>query len=144
MRKRLVTPERSRSFVDWQQRKALVTDLEKQRRAIVEEVAREESAAALDLMRRFLGLTSSTLDRRDGNGAVIGVFQGACEDLADLAQAVGADPDQLTERDFEALTANDYGQVDDLIPILAPQLGGKGLERLNCKRRARCEGRPSV
>ena len=39
VRKRLITIERSRSFIDWQNRKALVEDLETQRRAIVDPVA---------------------------------------------------------------------------------------------------------
>lgn len=131
VRKRLATLERSRSFIDWQRRKALVKDLETQRRAIVEQVARDDPAAALDLMWRFLGLASSIFERcDDSSGAVIEVFQNACEDLAHLAQAADADPDRLAERAFEALTANDSGQVDDLVPILAPHLGDEGLDRL--------------
>ena len=34
------------------------------------------------------------------------------------------------DRVFEALVANDYGQSDELIPVLAPALGQPGLERL--------------
>jgi hypothetical protein len=41
VRKRLTTITRSRSFVDWQTRKALVNDLETQRRAIIDKVAPE-------------------------------------------------------------------------------------------------------
>lgn len=39
VRKRLATIARSRSFVDWQNRKMLVDDLQAQRRAIGEQVA---------------------------------------------------------------------------------------------------------
>ena len=42
VRKRLTTIARSQSFIDWQNRKALVGDLETQRHAIVDQVAREE------------------------------------------------------------------------------------------------------
>ena len=40
IRKRLTTISRSRSFVDWQNRRDLVDDLEAQRRAIVQQVAK--------------------------------------------------------------------------------------------------------
>jgi DNA-binding GntR family transcriptional regulator len=56
IRKRLLTIARSRSFVDWQNRKALVEDLETQRRAIVDQVGKADPAEALDLMWRFLEL----------------------------------------------------------------------------------------
>lgn len=50
IRKRLTTLSRARSFVDWQKRSALVKDLDTQRRAIVEQVARDDPTAALGLM----------------------------------------------------------------------------------------------
>src|SRR3954453_18078429 len=40
IRKRLATIARSRSFVDWQNRKSLIDDLETQRRAIADQVAK--------------------------------------------------------------------------------------------------------
>src|SRR5579862_8097939 len=49
IRKRLTTIARSRSFVDWQNRRALVDDLETQRRAIVDQVAKPDPAEALEL-----------------------------------------------------------------------------------------------
>ena len=137
VRKRLATIERSRSFVDWQQRKALVKDLETQRQAIVEQVANQDAATALDLMWRFLGLAHSVFARcDDSNGSVARVFQSACNDVANLAEAAKADPKDLAERAFNTLTDNAYGEVDDLIPLLAPHLGDKGLAHL----RARMQG----
>ena len=53
VRKRLTTIARSRSFVDWQNRRALVDDLETQRRAIADQVAKADPAEALDLTWRF-------------------------------------------------------------------------------------------
>ncbi len=75
VRKRLTSIARSRSFVDWQTRKALVNDLETQRRAIVDKVAPEDPAEALDLMWRFTELAESVFDRcddfqRDGDRGV--------------------------------------------------------------------------
>ena len=55
IRKRLATIARSRSFVDWQNRKSLVDDLEAQRRAIVD-VAKRMPVEGLDLMWRFSDL----------------------------------------------------------------------------------------
>ena len=79
VRKRLTTIARSRSFVDWHNRRALVDDLETQRRAIVEQVAKADPAVALDLMWRFLALANSIFERcDDSSGTVIGLFHSAC------------------------------------------------------------------
>jgi hypothetical protein len=137
VRKRLSTIERSRSFVDWQQRQALVKDLETQRQAIVEQVAKEDPATALDLMWRFLGLAHSVFERcDDSNGSVARVFQSACNDVANLAEAANADPEELAECAFNTLTDNGYGEVDDLIPLLAPHLGAGGLAHLKARMEA--------
>jgi len=50
VRKRLATIARSRSFVDWQGIRSLADDLEAQRGAIVETVARTDPREALDLL----------------------------------------------------------------------------------------------
>jgi hypothetical protein len=131
VRKRLSTIARSRSFVDWQNRKGLVEDLETQRRAIVDQVGRADPAEALDLMWRFMELANSVFDRcDDSSGTVIGIFREACSDLGEIANAVKPDAKALAERVFNALNENDYGQYDDLIEVLAPVLGQQGLEHL--------------
>jgi hypothetical protein len=131
VRKRLSTIARSRSFVDWQTRKALVDDLETQRRAILEKVAPKDPAEALDLMWRFTELADPVFDRcDDSSGTVIGVFHAACADLAELAAAAGPDPVALADQVFVAIEDNGYGQYDDLIALLAPALGSTGLEHL--------------
>jgi hypothetical protein len=130
VRKRLTTIARSRSFIDWQNRQALVSDLETQRRAI-EQVAKADPVEALDLLWRFLKLANSIFERcDDSSGAVIAVFQNACEDLAEIAKAAKTDPKQLADHALQALTENDYGQYDSLIAMLAPALGPEGLEHL--------------
>ena len=48
--KRLATLRQARSFVDWQRRPALVKDLGLQRRLIIEKVADDRPALALELM----------------------------------------------------------------------------------------------
>jgi hypothetical protein len=61
IRSRLATIARSRSFIDWQNQKSLVDDLDAQRRAIVDHVATRLPADGLDLMWRFLELASACL-----------------------------------------------------------------------------------
>ena len=131
VRKRLATIARSRSFVDWQNRKSLVDDLETQRRAIVDQVARHSPAEALDLMWRFLDLAQPVFARcDDSSGAVIQVFHSAVTDLGAIAQAARPGPQELGNQVFDALRRNDYGQYDDLIQALQPALGPIGLEHL--------------
>jgi hypothetical protein len=131
VRKRLTTIARSRSFVDWQSRKTLVEDLETQRRAIVEQVAKIDPAEALELMWRFLSIANPVFERcDDSSGTVISIFHGACRDLGEIACTAKAEPETLAGRAFGALNENDYGQYDELIRVLSPALGPTGLENL--------------
>ncbi len=131
VRKQLATIGQSHSFVDWHKRKELVDDLEAQRRAIVEKVAKHDASEALELMWRFMALASSIFERcDDSSGTVIGFFHSACEDLGEIATAANADPVNLADRAFQALNENDYGQFDYLISVLTPALGQEGLEHL--------------
>ncbi len=131
VRKRLTTIARSRSFVDWQNRRTLVEDLETQRRAIFDQVAKADPAEALELIWRFMALANSVFGRcDDSSGTVIGIFHAACRDLGEIAQAAKLAPEVLAERVFNALNENDYGQYDDLIGALSPALGPTGLEQL--------------
>ena len=131
VRKRLIAIARSRSFVDWQNRRTLVEDLETQRRAIVDQVAKADPAEALELIWRFMALANSVFRRcDDSSGTVIGIFHAACRDLGEIAQAAKLAAEVLAERVFNALNENDYGQYDDLIGALSPALGPTGLEQL--------------
>ncbi len=131
IRKRLAAITRSRSFVEWQNRKALVDDLEAQRRAIVDQVAKRSPNQALDLMWQFLDLAASVFERTDdSSGTIGGVFRAAVCDLGNIAQSARPDPKLLADQVFRALLRNDYGQVDGLIQVLQPALGPVGLEHL--------------
>jgi len=131
IRKRLTTIARSRSFIDWQNRRALVDDLETQRRAIADRVAKRYPADGLELMWRFLDLAKSVFDRcDDSSGTVSGIFYTACGDLGHIAQAAKVAPSELADHTFHALISNDYGQFDGLIEVLTPALGQEGLEYL--------------
>lgn len=131
IRKRLAAIARSRAFVEWQNRRGLINDLEVQRRAIIDHVARADPVEALDLMWQFMGLADSVFERcDDSNGTIIGIFHSACGDLAEIATAAKVDPKRLADQVFEALTGNGYGQYDDLISLLTPALRNEGLEHL--------------
>jgi len=131
VRKRLATIARTRGFVDWPGVKAFAGDLETQRRAVVEQVARHDPMDALDLMWRFLALANGVFARCDDSNGVVGdVFRQACRDLGPLATAATPDPAALAAQVFAALVGNEYGQVDESIAVLAPALGPIGLSRL--------------
>ena len=131
IRKRLSAISRSRTFVDWQNRRALVEDLETQRRAIVDHVAKTDPKEALELMWSFMGLASSVFARcDDSSGTVIGIFHEGVSDLGRLAEAAKGDKKELADRTYQALLDNHYGQFDGLIAALRAALGDVGLEHL--------------
>ncbi len=138
VRKRLATIMRSHSFVDRERMPSLARDLETQRRAIVDQVAKHDPVEGLDLIWRFLELAAPVFERcDDGDGMAGDVFGLAAHDLGEIAKKAKPSPTTLADDVFQALVANDYGQYDPLIYVLAPVLGRKGLERL--KQRMRSE-----
>ena len=129
--KRLTSIARARSFVNWKNRKPLVTDLESQLRAIKEQIAPGDPAEGLALLWRFMQVATPLFERcDDSSGIVIGVFHDACALLGEIAHAAGAPPESLADAAVEALRDNGYGQYDGLISILTPALGAEGLELL--------------
>ena len=138
VRKRLATVLRSHSFVDWERMPSLARDLEMQRRAIVDQVATRDAVEGLDLMWRFLELAAPLYERcDDSDGMVADIFGLAAHDLGEIAKRAKPSPTTLADDVFQALVANDYGQYDSLIHVLAPTLGREGLGRL--KQRMRSE-----
>jgi tetratricopeptide (TPR) repeat protein len=134
IRKRLAQIGRASSFADWRKVRELALDLDTQRRAIVERVARIDAGEALELMWRLLDLAPDLHDRADdSNGEISRVFTAACDDLGPLAEHARADPAALADRVFDARLDNGYGQYDYLISTLAPALGAPGLERLKAR-----------
>ena len=129
--KRLTSIARARSFVNWQNRKPLVTDLQSQLRAIKEQIAPTDPAEALALAWRFMQVATPLFERcDDSSGIVIGVFHDGCALLGEIALAAGARPELLADAVVEALRDNGYGQYDGLIAILTPALGEEGLAHL--------------
>ncbi|PPQ26283.1 hypothetical protein CCS01_30465 [Rhodopila globiformis] len=128
IRKRLATIAGARSFVDWENCKAVVDDLEAQRRLIVEQVAPRTPAVGLDLMWRFLELANPVLQRSmDASGAIAGLFRRAVEDIGAIALADRPDPGQLADAVYRALLENGYGQFDSLIEATQAALGPAAL-----------------
>ena len=131
VRKRIDTLARSRSFLEWQGVRALAEDLETQRGAITDKIAKMDPKDALDLLWKFMALAPAVFERcDDSNGRVISVFHQACSDMREIALRAKVDPVSLADQVFEALVANDYGQFDELIAILSPALGQVGLAHL--------------
>lgn len=131
IRKRLTSVARARGFVTWKNRKALVEDLETQRRAILEQIAPADPAEALALMWRFMAFATPVFERcDDSSGTIIGLFHQACADLGALAKAARPEPEALARQVFDALQDNGYGQHDELIAHMAPALGSGGLAHL--------------
>ena len=108
-----------------------MTDLETQRRAILEVVAPASPREAFELTWHLVGCAESVFARSDdGSGRLSTVFHAAARDLGPLAQRAGVRPDELAGRAFRALAADGHGTWDELVPILAPQLGTAGLTTL--------------
>jgi hypothetical protein len=129
--KRLTSIARARSFVNWQNRKPLVTDLQSQLRAIKEQIAPTDPTEALSLAWRFMQVATPLFERcDDSSGIVIEVFHDACVLLGEIALAAGTPPEALADAAIDALRDNGYGQYDGLIAILTPALGEEGLAHL--------------
>lgn len=131
VRKRLASIARARTFVDWRKVKALRTDLEAQRKMIVEVIAPDDPKEAFGLIWQFLALAEPIFERSDdGSGALIQSFHQACRDAGLIAKAAKVDTDGLADKVCAAVQDNGYGQFDPLITAMAPALADDGLERL--------------
>lgn len=129
--KRLASIAGAKTWLDWQKIKPFVADLEAQRRAILDLIAPSDPREAFDLIWRLVCCAQSVFARSDdGSGRLSAAFHAAARDLGPLAQRAGLHPEELAERSFRVLSADGHGAWDDLVPILAPQLGTKGLEAL--------------
>ncbi len=129
--KRLASITKAKGLIDWRKVKPLALDLEAQRKAILDLVAPKDPREAFELIWRLVASAESVFERSDdGSGRLAAVFHQAARDLGPLAQAAELDPSPLAERAFEALRGDGYGQWQELIPVLARQLGPTGLARL--------------
>lgn len=129
--KRLASLSRAKGFVDWQKIRPLAADLEAQRRAILDLIAPTDPCEAFELIWRLVACAESVFARSDdGSGRLAAIFHNAARDLGPLAQAAALDPADLAGRAFRALRGDSYGEWEELVSILAPQLGSPGLRVL--------------
>lgn len=134
IRKRLISIARSKSFVDWRKVKALAQDLEAQRSAIMTYVTPAQPDEALELLWRLLDMAPSVYERcDDSNGAIGSVLGQALEDIAQVAPLATPDVAGMVDRIYDGVRTNDYGQFDNLIPMMAQAIGQGGLAMLKAK-----------
>jgi len=131
VRKRLASLRKSKSFVSWRKRKALVRDLNTQVEMIVNKIAPGDAITAFDLLWQFIELAPSLYERADDRRGVIGeVFRSAIIHFADIAPSTDIDAETLANRVWRVVSGNGYGEWDGIISILAPTLGEEGLSYL--------------
>jgi hypothetical protein len=132
--KRITTLRSARSFVDWQKRADFVRDLDLTRTTIAARVGRSRPDLALDQMWRFMALAEPVINRVDDSNGIVGaVFRAACDDLGALAARAKPDPIALADHVFAAVTKNDYGEFDGLIPAIFSALGKPGISALKAR-----------
>jgi len=134
IRKRLTAIAKSRSFVDWRKVRELAADLDMQRDAILKHVASTRPADAFDLLWRLLDLAPSIYERcDDSNGTISGIITETLNDLGAIAVLAKPDARTLADRVFAGVCANDYGQFDGVIGLMAQALGTEGLAMLKVR-----------
>jgi hypothetical protein len=131
IRKRVAAIGASTANIGWRTLKSFRSDLNTQRRLIVDQVAVTGPGEALDLMWQFLALGDGVIERTsDASGGVVGIFRAASSDIATLLTKVSPPPASFMAALTDALISNTYGQNDGLIEASAPTLGPDGLAQL--------------
>jgi hypothetical protein len=131
IRHRMTALARAKTFIDWRGCRAFAKDLDFLRQMILEKVAAERPALALELFWQFMGLAGNVFERADdSNGRVSTVFRTACADLGTVAVKGSLDPIPLADQVFAAVTANLYGEYDPLVEAVFPALGARGSQHL--------------
>ena len=134
IRKRLTAIATSTANIGWRTLKGFRSDLNTQRRLIVEKVLTEAPADAADLMWQFLGLGDTVVERSsDASGGVVEVFANACQDQGAILTSAKLAPDMWLDKLIGTVLANTYGQSDKLISVVAPLLDTSALEQLRTK-----------
>ena len=131
VRKRLTSLRKSKSFISWRKRKALVKDLDTQVVMIVNKIAPDDPITAFNLLWQFIEIAPSLYERADDRRGDIGeVFRSAILHFADIAPCTNVDAETLADRVWRIVSDNRYGEWDGIISILAPTLGEAGLSYL--------------
>jgi len=134
VRRRITALRKTIRSARWDRRRELRDELEAVRAVVVERIAAEDPAAALDLMWRFMELAGPVFDHVDDSDGLFGdVFRAGGEDVGHVAAAAKPDPSDFADRVHAALTANGYGEFDHLLGAALPALGQVGLARLKTR-----------
>lgn len=134
VRQRLATIARSRSFLEREQRRAVLKELTLQLEVITGPIAQAEPATARELLWQFLELGNNVLGRCDDSSGLFGdLFRQAMGQLGRLTEAAPPDPATLAEKVFEAFCDNGYGVFDGVIGQLNQALGPEGLALLKSR-----------
>ena len=131
VRKRLVSLHKSKSYVSWRKRKALVKDLQTQADMICDKIAADDPALGFDLLWDFVALAPSIYERVDDSRGDVGdVFRAARDRFEDITPRANLVPEALADRIWDVIQDNGYGEFDGLIDLLGPSLGDVGLDYL--------------
>lgn len=131
VRKRLTSIRRSKGYVGWRKRRALIRDLQTQADMITQKIAPDAPSEAFDLLWQFTQMAPSVFERvDDSRGEVVQVFATARAQFAEIGPRAQLDPSDLARRVWEAVGEDAYGAFDGIIELLAPTLGEAGLVHL--------------
>ena len=140
VRKRLKAIDQSGTFLDAAKSKTLLGELEGHLATITGSILQENPALAHDLHWELLELSEGILDRcYDDSGRVMGFFRRALELLPATVAAARPAPQALAERIADGVEEwNGFGQLDEVVELMAEALGPEGLEALRqeCSRRS--------
>ena len=130
--KRIRTIGRSRSFIDWDRRKALVQELDHLRTMIAGTLAERDRQAAEALMWAFIGIADNVLERvGDGIGHVKEVFGEAMVDLGTICASMPkADTGGLAGRVLTICEGDGFASSGALIQHMSDALGPDGRAEL--------------
>ena len=131
IRKRLVSIRRSKTYVGWRRRKALIKDLNTQANMVIGKIAPAAPTEAFELLWQFLELAPSVYNRVDDSKGDVGqVFRDAISHMGEIAARAESEPEALAVRIWDAVRGNEHGEFDGIIGYLGPAMGDAGIEHL--------------
>jgi hypothetical protein len=134
LEKHLDTVGAARTRVHWRKLKALRQDLGLLREMIIGRLAQADSAAAVHMLLRFLGLERGVLTRlNDSKGEVAQIFTNALDDLANVATDATLTSPDLVNTIVEALENARLGAMGEIARALVPALDPATIAQLRAR-----------
>ena len=133
--RRLTALEGAQGYIDWQKRRAFVTDLNTLVTVILDELRPLDPGAALDRLRRFLDGADAVLNRvDDGNGAVQAIFERAAAAYVEVAGTLPpAEAGRLAVELVSAFAADPFGPIGAILGTLIPTLTEEALADIDAR-----------